>query len=250
MVADSYCRYMYLAYNTVAEIVTVVTVPRDLHETPAIDLWRRILNGAEGYLSSHGADHSLIGRVTDAGSTTIKGRYGGYAKSKKQADGTIKYKRSGVEAKVMIVIEDLWIEGQYVKVCILVCLDESPRFRNPKARYEHDVEMKTMARCVAENVERDSSQSYYGQIKYRGHRWVGDLTHAFFIVWRANKRRPTRYPLIQNVWSSNRLPKSIGLKMSDFIPEEDLAATSIPDGSLSFDAHLYTTAEQRYEDII
>ncbi|KAK9320384.1 hypothetical protein V1517DRAFT_348230 [Lipomyces orientalis] len=168
---------------------------------------RRILNGAEEYLSRHGADARLLQSIVNFGSTTTEGRYGGYTKSKKQADGTIKYKRSGAEAKVMIVIEvgycenytafcrdkDLWIEGQHVPVCILVCLDESPRFRNSKARYEHvsnvDVEMQSMARCVAESVDRDSTQSNYGEIKYPGHTWVGGLTNAFIEVWRANKKR-------------------------------------------------------------
>ncbi|KAJ8103561.1 hypothetical protein POJ06DRAFT_279322 [Lipomyces tetrasporus] len=227
-------RYPYLAYNTVA---------RDSDCVPAVELGSTILTGARGYLSSHGAE-SLISTI-------------------KQADGTIKYKRPGAQAKVMIAIEDLWIEGQHVKVCILVCLDESPRFRNPDTRYEHvtnvDVEMDAMARCVAKSEERDSSQSYYGQIKYRGHRWVGDLTKAFIEVWRANKRQPARYQLIQNAWSSNRLPKSIGLKMSDFVPGEDLEVANIPDGSLSFNGNLYlhilrtsmgNTAEQRYHGFI
>ncbi|KAK9252489.1 hypothetical protein V1507DRAFT_481595 [Lipomyces tetrasporus] len=231
-------RYPYLAYNTVA---------RDI---PAVELGSTILTGARGYLSSHGAE-SLISTIVNAGSTTTMGRY----------DGTIKYKRPGAQAKVMIAIEVGY--RQHVKVCILVCLDESPRFRNPDTRYEHvtnvDVEMDAMARCVAKSEERDSSQSYYGQIKYRGHRWVGDLTKAFIEVWRANKRQPARYQLIQNAWSSNRLPKSIGLKMSDFVPGEDLEVANIPDGSLSFNGNLYlhilrtsmgNTAEQRYHGFI
>ncbi|KAK9242317.1 hypothetical protein V1506DRAFT_556129 [Lipomyces tetrasporus] len=237
-------KYPYLAYNTVAEIVNVVTVPRDLHEGPAVNLGPMILTGAQEYLSSHGADASLI---VNLGSTTIMGRYGRYAKIKKQADGTIIYNGTGAQAKVMNAIEVGYSEDYtalwpHVKVCILVCLDESPRFRNPDSRYEHvtnvDVEMEAMARCVAESVERDSSQSYYGQIEYRGHKWVGDLTKAFLEL------------LIQNAWSSNRLPKSINPKMSDFVPDEDLGAANIPDGSLSFDGNLYTTAEQRYQEFI
>ncbi|KAJ8104409.1 hypothetical protein POJ06DRAFT_279840 [Lipomyces tetrasporus] len=209
-------KYPYLAYNTVAEIVTVVTVPRDLHEGPAVNLGPMILTGAQEYLSSHGADASLI---VNLGSTTIMGRYGRYAKIKKQADGTIMYNGTGAQAKVMNAIEVGY--RPHVKVCILVCLDESPRFRNPDSRYEHvanvDVEMEAMARCVAESL------------------------------------------LIQNAWSSNRLPKSINLKMSDFVPDEDLVAANIPDGSLSFDGNLNvhilrkcteTTAEQRYQEFI
>ncbi|KAK9244179.1 hypothetical protein V1506DRAFT_542219 [Lipomyces tetrasporus] len=138
-------KYPYPAYNTAAEMATVVTVPRDLHEGPAVELGRMITNGAEAYLSSHGADASLSRNIVSCGSTTEKCTSGKYVNSKKQADGTIKYKSVGASGNVMIAIEvgyienykallrdkDLWIEGRHVKVCIVVCLKESPPFRNP-----------------------------------------------------------------------------------------------------------------------
>ncbi|KAK9362394.1 hypothetical protein V1504DRAFT_448348 [Lipomyces starkeyi] len=270
-------KYPYLAYNTAAEIVTVVTVPRALHETAAVELGPMILDGARKYLSSHGADASLVSKIFNAGSYTTMGTYDNYDKSKKQADGTIMYENDNAMTKVMIAIEvgysenytalcrdkDAWIDGQHVKVCILVCLNESPRFRNPRTRNENvrdvNAEMEAMGRYVAESVRRATSQGYYGCIEYRGHKWVGDLHEAFIEVWRANKRQPIRYPLIQNTWSCNRLPKTIGLKMRDFIPDEDWEAANIPDGSLSFDGDLYVrvlrrsmvgTAKQRYKEFI
>ncbi|KAK9329121.1 hypothetical protein V1520DRAFT_370636 [Lipomyces starkeyi] len=270
-------KYPYLAYNSCAEYVTVVTVPRDLHEVAALELGNETINGARKYLASHGANASVASRILLAGSTTTKGAFGNYVNSKKQADGTIKYKRTGTTSKVMIAIEvgysehyaalcrdkDAWIDGQHVKVCILVCLDESPRFRNPRTRHETvgDVgrEREAMSQAVAETVERDTSRDYYGQIEYRGHKWVGDLKEAFIEVWRAKKRHPTRYQLIQNAWCSNRLPNTIGLKLRDFIPDEDWEAANIVDGGISFDADLYvhnlrrsmeTTADERYYDYI
>ncbi|KAK9310924.1 hypothetical protein V1522DRAFT_414899 [Lipomyces starkeyi] len=270
-------KYPYLAYDSAAEIVTVVTVPRSLHEDPALELGRMILDGAREYLSGHAADASLVRSIRNAGSTTFKGAYGSYSKSKKQADGTILYTPLGGHTKIMIAIEvgysqdytslcrnkDLWIEGRHVKVCILVCLDESPQFRNPRTLNESvgdvDAEMDKMVRSMAESVIRDNLQGYYGCVEYRGHKWVGDLKEAFIEVWRANKRQPIRYQLLQNAWSCNRLPKTIGLKVSDFVPDEDLKTANIPDSSLSFDAILYvdifrrsmqTTAEERYWEFI
>ncbi|KAK9336466.1 hypothetical protein V1521DRAFT_448739, partial [Lipomyces starkeyi] len=73
--------------------------------------------------------------------------------------------------------------------------------------------------------------------------WVGDLKEAFIEVWRAKKRHPTRYQLIQNAWCSNRLPNTIGLKLRDFIPDEDWEAANIVDGGISFDADLRSTAK-------
>ncbi|KAK9428058.1 hypothetical protein V1505DRAFT_402144 [Lipomyces doorenjongii] len=270
-------KYPYLAYNSCAEYVTVVTVPRDLHEVAAWELGIEIINGARKYLTSQGANASVASRIVQAGSTTTVGSFGNYANSKKQADGTIKYKRPGAKHEVMIAVEvgycehyaalcrdkDAWIDGKHVKVCILVCLDESPRFRNPGTRHENvgDVigECEEMVRAVTESVERDTSLGYYGHIEYQGHKWVGNLTEAFIEVWRAKKRHPTRYQLIQNSWCSNRLPKTIGLKLRDFIPDEDWEAANIVDGNISFDGNLYvhnlrismeTTAEERYEEYI
>ncbi|KAK9428352.1 hypothetical protein V1505DRAFT_401962 [Lipomyces doorenjongii] len=272
-------QYPYLAYDSAAEIATVVTVPRDLHEGPALELGLMFMNGARDYLSSHGADASLVRSVHNAGSTTFKGVYGSYSRSKKQADGTILYAPLDGPGlpEIMIAIEvgysqdytslcrnkDQWIEGHHVKVCVLVCLDESPRFRNPRALNvtvgDVGEEMEKMGRNMAESVNRDHSRGYYGSIEYRGHKWVGDLNEAFIEVWRANKRQSIRYQLLQNAWSCNRLPKTIGLKVSDFVPREDLKVANIPDSSLSFDASLYvdilrismkTTAHQRYFDFI
>ncbi|KAK9371133.1 hypothetical protein V1509DRAFT_2915 [Lipomyces kononenkoae] len=269
-------KYPSLEYNSAAEIVTVITVPRDLHEIPAVELGRLITSGAEEYLYSHGADASFIGGIANSGTSTRKGGQGDYSKSTKQADVTIKYTRNARDT-IMIAIEvgfsenytalcrdkDLWIEGQNVKVCILVCLDESPRFRNPRTQNEDvkdvDGEVETMRQHVVESVERDSSQGYHGCIEYRGRKWVGDLRSAFIEVWRANKRHATRYPLIQYGWSCNRLPKTIGLKIRDFIPEEEWEAANVPDSTLSFDGDRYVlkvrtsmvcTAMERFRDFV
>ncbi|KAK9350659.1 hypothetical protein V1523DRAFT_445221 [Lipomyces doorenjongii] len=253
-------KYPYLAYNSCAEYVTVVTIPRDLHEIAAWELGIEIINGARKYLASNGANASLASRIVHAGSTTTVGSFGNYARSKKQADGTIKYKRTGATSEVMIAVEvgysehyaalcrdkDMWIDGQHVKVCILVCLDESPRFRNPRTRPENIGVVRerpdAMAQAVAETVERDTSRGYFGQIEYQ-----------------AKKRHPVRYQLIQNSWLSNRLPKTIGLKLRDFIPDADWEAANIVDESISFDGDLYvhnlriamgTTADERYMEYI
>ncbi|KAK9427012.1 hypothetical protein V1505DRAFT_381579 [Lipomyces doorenjongii] len=103
-----------------------------------------ILGNARKYLSNNGAD---VGLIRNSGSVRLTGSYGNYARSRKQADGTIVYSAGGVADKVVITIEigytedyaalcrdkDVWIQGRHVKVCILVCLDELPRFRNPRA---------------------------------------------------------------------------------------------------------------------
>ncbi|KAK9427354.1 hypothetical protein V1505DRAFT_380433 [Lipomyces doorenjongii] len=95
--------------------------------------------------------------------------------------------------------------------------------------------------------------------EYRGHKSVGYLNGAFIEVWRANKWQPTRYQLIQNGWTCNRLPQTIGLKIRDFIPDEDWDAASIPNGRISFDGDFYvnilrksmgSTACERYMEFI
>ncbi|KAK9351400.1 hypothetical protein V1523DRAFT_334179, partial [Lipomyces doorenjongii] len=56
-----------------------------------------------------------------------------------------------------------------------------------------------------------------------------------------------------------RLPKTIGLKVSDFVPDKDRKTANIPDSSLYFDSNLHvyiltrsmqTTSEERYREFI
>ncbi|KAK9349929.1 hypothetical protein V1523DRAFT_132715 [Lipomyces doorenjongii] len=248
-------RYPYLAYDSCAEYVTVVTPPSSLHEDAA--LGRMILDRAREHLSSNGADVTLI---RNSRSTTMKGTYGNYIRSKKQADGAIVCSREDPPDEVMIAIEveysehyaalcrnkdkDTWIDGQRVKVCILVCPDEVPRFGNPRTLddYVGDVraEMNRMVQHFSERRRRIARKAAMVILNTAATSGVGDLNEAFIEVWRANKRQPTRYQLIQNPWPCNRLPKTIGLKIRDFIPDEDWKAANIPGGSVIFDEHLYT----------
>ncbi|KAK9240699.1 hypothetical protein V1525DRAFT_394692 [Lipomyces kononenkoae] len=271
------CRYPSLSYNSVAETVTVITTPRDLHEVGASDLVNSILSNAQISLASHGADASLIRRIKDARASDRKG-HGDYARSKKMADSLIVFAAGTVEGvKTMIAIEvgftenynglcedkDFWSLGQHVDVCILVCLEESPRFRNPRTPFESvadvDAEIATMMQNVAADFDRDSAHGYYGSIEYRGHKWVGELREAFIEVWRANRRRPRRYTLIQDSLSLKRPPKSLGLRIRHLVPQNYLADAHIPDGDIVFDGDEYLvslrqfmaeTAKQRYFDFI
>ncbi|KAJ8103609.1 hypothetical protein POJ06DRAFT_191801, partial [Lipomyces tetrasporus] len=77
--------YPRLSYNSVTETVTVVTVPRNLHEVAASELRRQIMNGIVEHLSHHSPES--LGRIVDAGSSDVRGSGGGYEHSVKQADG-------------------------------------------------------------------------------------------------------------------------------------------------------------------
>ncbi|KAK9234345.1 hypothetical protein V1525DRAFT_428543 [Lipomyces kononenkoae] len=267
-------KYPSLSYNSVAETVTVITIPRDLHEVGAADLVNSIIGNANIFLASHGADASLIRRIKDARASDRKGR-GDYARSKKMADSVIVFAAGTVEGvKTMIAIEvgftenynalcedkDFWILGQHVDVCIFVCLEESPRFRNPRTPFESvadvDAEVATMMQNVAADFDRDSARGHYGSIEYRGHKLVGELREAFIEVWRVNRRRPRRYVyMIQDSLSLKAPPKSFGLRIRDLVPQNYLADWHIPDGDIVFDGDEYLvslrqfmaeTARQRY----
>ncbi|KAK9494029.1 hypothetical protein V1508DRAFT_403383 [Lipomyces doorenjongii] len=230
-------KYPYLAYNSCAEYVTVVTVRRDLHEIAVWELGIEIINGARKYLSSQRANASLASRILPVGSTTTK-----------QADGKIKYKGPGAMNEVMIAIRldtDAWIDGQHAKICILVCLDESSRFRNPRTRHENvgDVigQCAAMVQVVTETVEKDTSLGYYGHIEYQGHKWVGNLEEALIEVWRVKKRHPTRYVSSVIRLNSNGQPCSHTLCGISF--DGDLYVHSLR-------TTMVTTAEERYKDYI
>ncbi|KAK9327746.1 hypothetical protein V1520DRAFT_393654 [Lipomyces starkeyi] len=194
-------RYPYLSYNSLTEIVTVVTVPNSIHEVAVYELNSRIIASANAYLSEHAPE--LRRCIVPLGSTTTTDFEGDYTNSSKQPDGGIKYKAIGAGSEVTIAIEvgisqsykslcdakDMWINGHHVNICIWVCINELPRFKNPTTAHDNiedvQAEMATMAQSTAEPMRWYVSQGYYGPICYRRHKWAGELNETFVEVWRA-----------------------------------------------------------------
>ncbi|KAK9491683.1 hypothetical protein V1508DRAFT_398740 [Lipomyces doorenjongii] len=236
-------RYPYLSYNSFTNTASVVTVPSSLHDA-----------SVDAYLSSHPQARDSILPV---GSTTTYDFNGAYANTTKQPDGGFCYEPRGGEAQLTIAIEvgasetyqkllkdkDIWIDGHGVKVCILVCLIESPRFRNPETRYENiDVgkERAMMAQRTAEVVERNGIQGHYGPISYRGHNWIGELDEAFIEIWRPDTTDCVRCVSIVKELVLGRvayedLATTLGLRIKDFFPDHEFEIVNIPDSEIPFD---------------
>ncbi|KAK9370317.1 hypothetical protein V1509DRAFT_340930 [Lipomyces kononenkoae] len=260
-------RYPYLSYNSVFHIATVVTVPRDLHEVAASELRHEIMNSVVEYLIVHKPD--AIGTIVDSGSVKEKIQDGSYRHSRKQSDAVFKYTSTGFGPAVMVAIEvgysesyaglcrdkNLWLDGRHVKVCILVCFKESPRFRNPRRLYENvdaEEEIEKMTLRANENM-----QSSYGPISYRSHKWLGELKEGFIEVWRHDGA--VRYPLIESGQQCDPLPTNIGLRIQDFYPPEAWQAANIPDGNILIDGDVFmkfmksamvATAVGRFSDFV
>ncbi|KAK9233742.1 hypothetical protein V1525DRAFT_460014, partial [Lipomyces kononenkoae] len=117
-------RYPYLSYNSLFQIATVVTVPRDLHEVAASELREQIMQSIKAYLSLHNPD--AIGTIVDSGSVKAKPQW-------EQSDGVFKYISTDFGLAIMVAIEvgysesyaalnrdkNLWLDGHHVKVCVL-----------------------------------------------------------------------------------------------------------------------------------
>ncbi|KAK9331279.1 hypothetical protein V1520DRAFT_368833 [Lipomyces starkeyi] len=175
----------YLSYNSLTEIVTVVTVPNSIHEVAVYELNSPIIASANAYLSEHAPELRYC--IVPLGSTTTTDFEGDYTNSSKQPDGGITYMAIDAGSEVTIAIEagisqNMWINGHHVNICILVCMNC------------HDVraEMATMAQSAAEPVQWYVSQGYYGPNCYRRHKWTGELNEAFIEVWQAGSN-PVRY---------------------------------------------------------
>ncbi|ODQ73231.1 hypothetical protein LIPSTDRAFT_3563 [Lipomyces starkeyi NRRL Y-11557] len=91
-----------------------------------------------------------------------------------------------------------------------------------------------MAQSAAEPVQWYVSQGYYGPNCYRRHKWTGELNEAFIEVWQAGSN-PVRYELIQNGYSCNDLPTTLGLTISDLFPGYVWEAANIPECDIPFD---------------
>ncbi|KAK9365554.1 hypothetical protein V1509DRAFT_612400 [Lipomyces kononenkoae] len=98
------------------------------------------MNGIVKHLSHHNPE-SLDG-IVDAGSSDVRGSSGGYEHSVKQADGLFQYIGPGAgrrshlrlgSVRTMILFSVTRICGSKavtLEPCVLMCLNESPRFRN------------------------------------------------------------------------------------------------------------------------
>ncbi|KAJ8103432.1 hypothetical protein POJ06DRAFT_272164 [Lipomyces tetrasporus] len=268
--SDSYKSYPRLSYNSVTETVTVVTVPKDLHEVAASELRFQIMNGIREYLSHHSPES--LGRIVDAGSSDVRGSSGGYEHSVKQADGLFKYIGPGAgPATVAFEVgfsqnydsllgnKDMWIQGCHAKACVLICLDESPRFRNPTEPVENigDVAAEKAAMNLHALATVPLDGSYFPQIRYRDHVWAGGVTEAFIEVWRADGHE--KFPLIEDRRPHYNLTTTLGLHVSDFFEDDAWQALGIEDLDIPFDGTLYLTllvgamvkmAEGRFADFI
>ncbi|KAK9430756.1 hypothetical protein V1505DRAFT_370164 [Lipomyces doorenjongii] len=251
-------RYPRLSYNSLEQIATVVTSQRALHESAAARLRTAIFNS------------------NCTGSTTRKSTYGKYSKSAKDSDGSFMYGDDDKGPLLRVAIEvgfsedhpglrrdkDMWIKGRNAKVVILVCLRESPRFKNPEIAYEDiddvNLELARMGQTVAK-AGLSLEQGAYGPMEYRNRKWFGKLEEAFIECWRADRKRPFRTVLIENGHRKVHLPTTIGLKVRDFLSEAAWAAADIPDSDVRLDLDRYlqsllipvqATALSRFEDFI
>ncbi|KAK9356691.1 hypothetical protein V1523DRAFT_448089 [Lipomyces doorenjongii] len=252
-------RYPRLSYNSLEQIATVVTSQRALHESAAARLRTAIFNS----VWEHKPDET--GRIADTGSTTRKSTYGKYSKSAKDSDGSFMYGDDDKGPLLRVAIEvdlDMWIKGRNAKVVILVCLRESPRFKNPEIAYEDiddvNLELARMGQTVAK-AGLSLEQGAYGPMEYRNRKWFGKLEEAFIECWRADRKRPFRTVLIENGHRKVHLPTTIGLKVRDFLSEAAWAAADIPDSDVRLDLDRYlqsllipvqATALSRFEDFI
>ncbi|ODQ73232.1 hypothetical protein LIPSTDRAFT_3564 [Lipomyces starkeyi NRRL Y-11557] len=93
----------YLSYNSLTEIVTVVTVPNSIHEVAVYELNSPIIASANAYLSEHAPELRYC--IVPLGSTTTTDFEGDYTNSSKQPDGGITYMAIDAGSEVTIAIE-------------------------------------------------------------------------------------------------------------------------------------------------
>ncbi|KAJ8097725.1 hypothetical protein POJ06DRAFT_259845 [Lipomyces tetrasporus] len=256
--------YPRLSYNSVTETVTVVTIAKSLHEVAASEFRYQIMKSIEEYLSHHSPES--IDRIVDAGSSDVRGSGGGYEHSIKQADGLFMYRGRGAgHATVafevgfsqnydsLLANKDMWIQGCQAKACVLICLNESPRFRNPTYPFENVGDVA--AEKEAMNLHADASVpldgSYFPQISYRDHVWAGGVTDAFIEVWR---------PLIEDRRAHhNFITATLGLHVSEFFQDDAWQALGIEDFNIPFNSRRYLSrletgivvlAGERFADFI
>ncbi|KAK9367846.1 hypothetical protein V1509DRAFT_625525 [Lipomyces kononenkoae] len=243
-------RYPSLSYNVLMQIATVVTIQSALHDYTASVFREIIASGVNEYLSIH--KPNAIARLKNYGSSTRR-KLTPRGPSSKEPDQSFGYGRPGRKPRLQVAIEcgvsenytallrdkDLWIQHLGAKAVVLIGLKEAPRFENPRPPYENIkdpvAEVDEMEQHAVIAMKHNLEQGVYGPIEYRSHMWVGKLDEVFVEVWRAGETQPLKKWLIR-YGCPNRLPKTIGLKISDFFPENEWATIKIPDSNVPFTA--------------
>ncbi|KAK9428253.1 hypothetical protein V1505DRAFT_423564 [Lipomyces doorenjongii] len=252
-----YDKYPSLAYNSFTETVTVLTCPSSIHEGSARWIDQEIFRYVMDYLSTR-SPHTQR-HILQCGATTQSFGLGQYTRSRKEPDGGFLYLTKLATSEMMIAIEvgtsetygkllddkDMWINGMGVNVVILVCFTESPRFRNPDARYSNIAEVRAekmaMGQSLVETVETNIALGYYGPLEYRDHKWVGELSEAFIEVWRPNSHDRLFQDLIHDGFelAHELLPDALNLKISDFYPHDEWQTANIEDNIMPFDSRTF-----------
>ncbi|KAK9342065.1 hypothetical protein V1522DRAFT_64673 [Lipomyces starkeyi] len=243
-------RYPSLTYNSLTQTVTVVTAPSSIHEGAArwIDfgMWQYV----NTYISTR-SPHTLQ-NIRPIGSTTehFPGLYG---RSRKEPDGGFIYSPVDGEDQVTIVYEvgyseaygkllddkDMWINGKGVNIFVLISFNETPRFAYPGTPAYRDLTdsraaRSAMSRTVGRTAQLNIPQRYYGPLRYRDHTWAGELKEAFIEVWRPDSN--SRYNLIEEgrAVADDDLPVTLGIRISDFYPQDAWEAANIEDRTVPF----------------
>ncbi|KAK9374804.1 uncharacterized protein V1513DRAFT_458467 [Lipomyces chichibuensis] len=252
-------RYPHLSYNSLDQVATVVTMQRALHEFAAREFSFEVKTGVREYLANHWPQG--LGRIRDTGSTNMKSTHGKYAYSSKDPDGSFFYNDDDAGLVLRVVIEaghsehygkllrdkDMWMKGMNVKAVVLICLKESPSFKNPHTAYEEDIddvdlEVGIMKQHTHKVVQRNLEQGFCGPVEYRNRIWFGKLNDSL-----AHGR------------AYERLSTTTGLKIRDFLLGCESSAANVPDNDVYFDADGYVrglidaiemTAQHRYIDFI
>ncbi|KAK9241082.1 hypothetical protein V1525DRAFT_423342 [Lipomyces kononenkoae] len=203
----SWSKYPRLSYNSFDEVATVITIQRAIHEVATsmfnIEVGKRV----DEYLSIHSPQEA--DRIVFTGSMTEMGSGN---------DGSFFYDdNNGGRLVLRVVVEaghsehygrlprdkDMWVKGMNTKAVVLMCHKESQRFKNP-----HTV-------------------------------WFEKLSESFIEVWRMGMKDPVRSWLIKDGRTYERLPTTVGLKISDFLGDRELSAANVPNCDVCFDAHGY-----------
>ncbi|KAK9358395.1 hypothetical protein V1504DRAFT_487228 [Lipomyces starkeyi] len=210
---------------------TVVTTQSALHDCTGAVFREIIASSVKEYLSI--PKPNAIRRIADSESTTMRELSpDNMSMSSKEADESFLYGRPGESPPRLQVVIECRVGENYKSLCRdkdLWIQHLVPQFKTAGTALENinDVvtEVKTMEQHGARAMARSLEEGRYGPIKYRNHTWVEEVNELFVEVWRADGRPPVRKWLIKDGHSCKRLPKTVGLKIDDFFPEDEWAGS-------------------------
>ncbi|KAK9235072.1 hypothetical protein V1525DRAFT_286796 [Lipomyces kononenkoae] len=240
-------KYPRLLYDWTRQVITIVTVPTDLHEDTSQAILTSVFLRTQSLLERQGIRLGT-GQILGCSGSPRRLIDDGHSGYEMEPDGVIFFETLDArEFKVVIEVgvshsnDSLlekarkWLYDHQCKVVLLLAFNEQERYCAPRGRISLTKRQKNDQVVGMRRRWLSPSFTQFGPLEFRGHVWLKEISEAFVEVVRkdpdsdrAHALTSMKYILIENGRDeSSSVPTSVGdIRLGELIPLELLESTA------------------------